>query len=77
MFTNTLITIAVVFILCLLIILLSRYKKCRSNELLVVYGTSKDKAAKVIHGGGAFILHVIQGYGYMSLKPLAISITLS
>ena len=35
----------------------SRYKKCPSNKILVVYGkVAGGKSAKTLHGGGAFIL---------------------
>ena len=34
----------------------SRYKKCPSNKILVVYGKIRgSKSAKTLHGGGAFI----------------------
>lgn len=70
-------------VIALLVILtvvgiLSRYKKCRSDEVLVVYGkTSGKTSAKCYHGGAAFVWPVIQGYAVMSMKPTQITCNLS
>ena len=56
----------------------SRYKKCPSNKILVVYGkVSGGKSAKTLHGGGAFIWPIIQSYQYMSLEPMRLKLDLS
>jgi len=55
----------------------SRYKKCPSNEILVVYGYIRgERSAKTYHGGGAFIWPVIQSYQYMSLEPMQLKVDL-
>ena len=55
----------------------SRYKRCPSDKILVIYGrVGKGQSAKCIHGGGAFIWPLIQGYSYMSLTPVTINIPL-
>ncbi len=55
----------------------SRYKRCPSDQILVVYGrVGKGQSAKCIHGGGAFIWPLIQGCSFMSLTPMTISIPL-
>src|SRR5262245_66452864 len=55
----------------------TRYKRCPSNRILVVYGrVGRDKASKCFHGGGAFIWPLIQDYAYLSLEPLVIEIPL-
>jgi len=55
----------------------SRYKKCPSNKILVVYGYIRgEKSAKTFHGGGAFIWPVIQSYQYMSLEPMQLKVDL-
>ena len=55
----------------------SRYKKCPSNEILVVYGYIRgERAAQTYHGGGAFIWPVIQSYQYMSLEPMQLKVDL-
>ena len=56
----------------------SRYKKCPSNKILVVYGkVSGGKVAKTLHGGGAFIWPIIQSYQYMSLEPIHLKVDLN
>lgn len=55
--TNVLILAAVLVVVVLLGIIgvLSRYRKCKSDEVLVVYGkTGGTKSAKLYHGGAAF-----------------------
>ena len=49
--------ILVAVILLTFIGILSRYRKCKSDEVLVVYGkTGGDKkSAKLYHGGAAFV----------------------
>jgi flotillin len=55
----------------------TRYKRCPSNKVLVVYGkVAGAKAAKCLHGGGAFVLPLIQDYAFLSLEPLVIDIPL-
>jgi flotillin len=61
-----------------LIFLASRYKRCPSDKVLVVYGkVGKGQSARCIHGGGAFIWPLFQDYTYMSLTPLTIGIPLT
>ncbi len=53
------------------------YKRCPSNRILVIYGrVGTNKAAKCLHGGGAFVVPLIQDYAYLSLEPLVIDIPL-
>ncbi len=70
-----------IIILGLLFILLtgfaSRYKKCPSDSIMVIYGkTGGNRAAKCIHGGAAFIIPVIQDYGFLSLRPMQLDVNL-
>src|SRR5215510_5612894 len=61
-----------------IIFLASRYKRCPSDKVLVVYGkVGKVQSARCIHGGGAFIWPLFQDYTYMSLTPLTIGIPLT
>jgi flotillin len=60
-----------------IIFLASRYKRCPSDKILVVYGkVGEGQSANCIHGGGAFIWPLIQDYAYISLTPMTISIPL-
>jgi flotillin len=57
--------------------LISRFKRCPSDKILVIYGRTGGTSAKCIHGGGAFIWPVIQDYAYLDLKPISIEANLT
>lgn len=68
----------VVIVLLGIIGILSRYRKCKSDEVLVVYGkTGGSKSAKLYHGGAAFVWPIIQGYEFLSMKPMQIDCKLT
>ncbi len=55
----------------------SRYRRCPSDKILVVYGkVGGGKSAKCLHGGAAFVWPVIQDYQYLDLTPIPIEIKL-
>ncbi len=57
--------------------LASRYKRCPSDKILVIYGkVDKGRSSRCMHGGGALVWPLIQDYAYMSLTPMTISIPL-
>jgi len=70
----------IVLVTLLLIIALfwaSRYKRCPSDQILVVYGkVGEGQSARCIHGGGTFVWPLIQDYAFMSLTPMTINIPL-
>lgn len=70
--------LAVVVILTVIGIL-SRYRKCKPDEVLVVYGKTggEKKSAKLYHGGAAFVLPIIQSYDILSMKPMQIDCRLT
>ena len=72
------IVVAIVFVLFGFVMLLAkRYKRCPSNRILVIYGKVKEgQSAKCLHGGGAFVLPLIQDYDYLHLDPMQIEIPL-
>jgi flotillin len=57
--------------------LISRYKRCPSDKILVIYGRTGGASAKCIHGGGAFIMPVTQDYAFLDLKPISIEANLT
>jgi flotillin len=57
--------------------LISRFKRCPSDKILVVYGKTGGTSAKCIHGGGVFVWPVIQDYAFLDLKPLSIEANLT
>ncbi|MCC6493983.1 MAG: flotillin family protein [Pirellulales bacterium] len=59
------------------ILLKSNYKRCSSNQVLVIFGkTFQGQAAKTVHGGAAFVWPLFQDYRYLSLEPIQIEIPL-
>ncbi len=72
-----LIAVAAVVFFVMISALVSRYKRCPSDKILVVYGRTGGTSAKCIHGGGAFIWPVIQDYAFLDLKPLSIEANLT
>ncbi len=76
-FLFSIVGVALVAISLLILLFIARYKRCPSNKILVVYGkVGQDKSAKCIHGGGAFILPVVQDWEYLNLSPIPIDIDL-
>lgn len=72
-----LITVIVIIFFSLFMLIATRYKRCPSNKVLVIFGkTGSGRSAKTIHGGGAFIWPLIQSYTFLSLEPLAIEVDL-
>lgn len=75
-----LIAFVVVPILILVFIMLfiaGQYKRCPSNRVLVIYGkVGGEQAARCIHGGGAFVIPLIQDYSYLPLEPMTTEIDL-
>jgi flotillin len=55
----------------------SRYRRCPSDKILVVYGkVQKGRSSKTMHGGGAFIWPLFQDSQFLSLTPMTINIDL-
>ncbi|MBN1436139.1 MAG: hypothetical protein JW936_03615 [Sedimentisphaerales bacterium] len=67
----------VVLVISTIMFLASRYKRCPSDRILVIFGkVGRDQSSRCIHGGGAFIWPLIQDYAYLNLTPMTISIPL-
>lgn len=72
----------VILVVAFLVFLISRYRKCPSDKILVIYGKIKDnkdgtpRSAKCIHGGASLVWPFFQGYQYMDLTPISISVDL-
>jgi flotillin len=66
----------------LIVLIVSRYKKCPSDKVMVIYGmlgSNKDgtaRSAHCIHGGAAFVWPLIQSYDFLDLTLLSISVDL-
>jgi flotillin len=67
----------VLLLVSTVLFLASRYKRCPSDRILVIYGkVGRDQSSHCIHGGGTFVWPLIQDFSYMSLTPMTISIPL-
>jgi flotillin len=61
----------------MLLWLISRYKRCPSDKILVIYGkTGAGNSSKCLAGGAAFIWPVIQDYSFLDLTPISIDVDL-
>jgi flotillin len=79
-------TIAIIVLVVILfsafMAILSRYRKCPSDKVLVIYGkvgrdsSGATRSARCIHGGAAFIVPIIQAYQYMDLTPISMNVDL-
>jgi len=82
--SSVLVLICVIALLLLttLIVIASRYRKCPSDKVMVIYGKvgnnadGTSRSAKCIHGGAAFIWPVIQAVEYLDLTPMSINVDL-
>ncbi|MBQ6103995.1 MAG: flotillin family protein [Kiritimatiellae bacterium] len=78
--TSTFVVLLCVFAAVVFVTLLTVarfYKRCPSDRILVVYGKVKGgRSAHCIHGGGAFIVPLVQDYAYIGLTPMTINIPL-
>jgi len=81
--TLVLMIVAAVFVFTLLLLVLSRYRKCPSDKVLVIYGKvgsnpdGSPRSARCIHGGAAFIWPVFQSFHYLDLTPMTINVDLT
>ena len=77
------VVVIAVVLFAIALLVLSRYKKCPSDKIMVIYGkvgSNKDgtaRSAKCIHGGASFVLPVLQAYEYLDLTPLSLSVDLT
>ena len=76
------ICVGAVILFALIAGILSRYRKCPSDKILVIYGkvgsdkSGQARSARCVHGGAAFIVPIIQSYQYMDLTPISINVDL-
>jgi len=67
----------ILFGLIFFLMLAKQYKRCPSNKILVIYGRVKSgNSSRCLHGGGAFVVPLIQSYDYLNLDPIQIEVPL-
>ena len=79
--TMILITVIAILAFTTLVALLTRYRKCPSDKIMVIYGkvgqdAAGQRSSKCVHGGAAFIWPVFQSYEFLSLTPISINVDL-
>ena len=75
--TMVLVTVGAIIVFTTLVALLTRYRKCPSDKVMVIYGkvgqdSAGQRSSKCVHGGAAFIWPVFQAYEFLSLTPISI-----
>jgi flotillin len=67
----------IVIVFSTIVFMASRYKRCPSDMVLVIFGrVEKGRSSKTLHGGGTFVWPLIQDYAFLSLTPITINIPL-
>ncbi len=67
----------ILVVLGTLVFFFSRYKRCPSDKILVIYGkTGGGRSSKCIHGGASFIMPLIQSFEWLDLTPIPIDVKL-
>lgn len=80
--TVILIIVAALVVFSFLLMFFSRYRRCPSDKVMVIYGkvgTNRDgttRSARCIHGGASMVWPLIQDYAYLDLTPMSISVDL-
>jgi len=65
------------FLFSIIFFLAKLYRRCPSNQVLVVYGRiAGSKTVQCYHGGGTFVWPLIQGCTFLDLTPRTIHIPL-
>src|SRR5436853_1440687 len=70
--------LAVAVFFMVFLTLSTRYKRCPSNRVLVIYGkmTGSPTGTRCLHGGARLVLPLVQDFAYLSLEPIQIEIPL-
>ncbi len=69
-------SLVLLLLLISVVVVLSRYKRCPSDKILVIYGKTGSGSAKCLAGGAAFVVPILQDYAYLDLHPISIDVDL-
>ena len=77
-FSLVLVSFLLVFGFGTLVFFFSRYRRCPSDKILVIYGKNvgDGKSFKCIHRVATFVWPIFQAYQYLDLTPIPIAIKL-
>ena len=73
---------AVVIAIAVFAVIASRFKKCPSDKVMIIYGkvgSNRDgtsRSSKCVHGGASFVWPFFQAYSFLDLTPMSISVDL-
>jgi flotillin len=66
-----------VLVTSFVVLLAKRFKRCPSNQVMVIYGkVGTGNTSRCIHGGAAFVIPLLQDYAFLSLEPMQIEVPL-
>src|SRR6516162_7587288 len=70
--------LAAVIFFMVFISLATRYRRCPSNRILVIYGkmTGSPTGTRCVHGGARMVLPLVQDFAFLNLEPIQIEIPL-
>lgn len=77
-----LVIVIAVLLFSMLLVVLTRYRRCPSDKVMVIYGKvginsdGSTRSSRCIHGGAAFIWPIVQSYQYLDLTPMSINVDL-
>lgn len=76
-FFTTAVVMGLSFVFATFLFLAKIYRRCPSNQILVVFGRVGDKRpVQCYHGGGTFVWPLVQASAYLDLTPRSIHIPL-
>ena len=77
------VVVVIILIVSMVMIFATRYKRCPPDKIMVIHGRIRKrnadgskKSAICIHGGAKMVWPFVQGFSYISLTPMSISVDL-
>jgi flotillin len=76
MIAIALLVFVVMFLFGMVVLLSKQYKRCPPNRAMVIYGRTGpgQSSTRVLHGGAAFVVPLLQDFGYLSLEPIQVEV---
>jgi flotillin len=69
--------LGVILFVVVVLTMISRYRMCPPDRVLVVYGKIRQgQSSRCYHGGSTFVLPILQSYAYLDLTPINIELEL-
>ncbi|MGH7955916.1 MAG: flotillin family protein, partial [Opitutaceae bacterium] len=69
--------LGVILFVVVVLTMISRYRMCPPDRILVVFGKIRQgQSSRCYHGGSTFVLPILQSYSYLDLTPINIELEL-